>query len=117
MMISCRAASRRYRDRSSFTLASATSRLGFAERCEPLGRFGFGDDGEDLDFLADDVMVHPELIHAETVLRSIQPANVLDSTLGRLHRLMPKMHFERGANGRPVVGRERRQLPFGRSGE
>jgi hypothetical protein len=29
---------------------------------------------------------------------------------------MPKMRFERGANGRPVVSRERQQLPFGRSG-
>ena len=69
MMISSRAASRRYRDRSSFTLASATSRLGFAERREPFGRFRFGDDGEDVGFLDDDVIVHPELVHADKIAR------------------------------------------------
>src|SRR3990170_154397 len=87
MTISSAAARRRYRDRSSFTLASATSRLRRAGRREPLRGLRFRDDGEDLDFLVDEVIEHPELIHAETILRSTQPAHALDSTPGRFHRL------------------------------
>src|SRR6266446_2760165 len=79
--ISSRSASRRYFERSSLTFARATSRFGNAFFGKPGFRFGFGDDGEDLDRLACDVIEHPDVVHSEPKLRAAQPPEPLDAAL------------------------------------
>lgn len=72
MTISSSAASRRYFEKSSFTSASATA-LGtaFARALlvEPSLRLFFRDDGEDLDLRFSNVIKHPDVVDAQSVLR------------------------------------------------
>lgn len=69
-------------------------------------RFGFVDDRKDLDFLAEDVIEDPELVHAETELRSTQPAQALDSTFRDFGGLVPQMRFKRRADRSAMIGGE-----------
>jgi hypothetical protein len=91
-------ARRRKRDKSSLTTARATSRRAGAMLREP--RFGFflRDDREDLDFLADDVIEHPELVHPKPELRLRQATQPLDATLSRHsgHQSRSEMDEPRG---------------------
>src|SRR5438067_5200746 len=91
MTISPSSASRRYRDRSSFTWASATSRLGSSARREPRRGFVFRDDREDFDPVFFDLIEHPNFSHPEPVLGLAQPAQPFDSALADLGRLMPQV--------------------------
>src|SRR6187401_309364 len=94
MTISSSAASRRYLDRSSFTSASATSfgplRWG-AFFVEPRLGFGLRDDREDLDFRLCNVIEHPDVAHAQSVLRLAETAESLDPTLADLRRFVRQM--------------------------
>jgi hypothetical protein len=97
---------RRYFDKSSFTLASATSRFSDSLFGEPGFRFGFRDDGEDLDRLACDVIEHPDVIHSEPVLRAAQPPEALNATLTDFGRFVTKMGFQRVSHPRSRISFE-----------
>lgn len=56
------AASRRYRERSSFTFATATAFIGRAFLLEPRPGLGLRDDREDFDGSFRDVIEHPDLV-------------------------------------------------------
>src|SRR5258708_30886500 len=99
-------ANRRYRDRSSFTAASATSRLGFSFGAKPGLRLAFRDDDEVLDFFVGDVIEHPDVIHAQAELGPNQPAHSFDSTFGYLGRFEAKVRFQRIPYHRAVIGRQ-----------
>ena len=92
--ISSRSASRRYFERSSLIFARATSRFGNPFLDEPGFSLRFGDDGEDLDRLARDVIEHPDVIHSEPKLRAAQPPEPLDAALTHPSWLMTQMRFE-----------------------
>src|SRR6266536_4537961 len=77
--ISCRSASRRYRERSSFTLASATRFAWGPRSLEPLLGLRLEDDDKDFDDPFRDVIEHPYLVNTQAVLRSVQPAQPLDA--------------------------------------
>src|SRR5687767_15167128 len=91
MTISSSTASRRYLDKSSFTSASATS-FGPVRRAaffvEPRLGFGFRDDREDLDFRFCNVIEHPDVASAQSVLRLAQTAESLNPALADLRRFV-----------------------------
>src|SRR3989304_5901888 len=91
--ISWSAASFRYLDRSSFTLASATRRGWDSLLCKPRCRLILRDDSEDFDCLFRDVIEHPDLINPEAILRPIQAVEPLDATLADPFRLVPPVPF------------------------
>lgn len=96
--ISSSTANRRYFERSSFTAARATSLGSFRAwrplLVEPRLRFGFRDDSEDLDFRFCNVIEHPDIAHAQTVLRLAQAPETFDSTLADFRRLVGQMDFK-----------------------
>ena len=108
--ISPLAAKRRYFDRSSFTRASATTRVGRAFPLEPRLRFGFGDDGEDFDRRFRNVIKHPDVADCQEILRTTQPSEPLDSTFTDLRWFKSEVAFKSIPNLTPVV---RRKTPDG----
>lgn len=74
-------------------------------RREPRFGFFFRDDRKDLDFLAADVIEHPELVYPKPELRLRQAAKTLDTALRSLRWLMPQMRFKSVADGRAMKGR------------
>ena len=87
MTISCTSASRKYLERSSFTTASATS-LGtvFADALfvKPRLGVGFRDDREDLDLRFSNVIEHPDMVDAQSILRLTETTQSLDAALAHL---------------------------------
>ncbi len=59
-------------------LADATKKVQI-ERLEPRRGLVFRDDGEDLDFVAFDVIEHPEVVHATPAVRMARAAETFDS--------------------------------------
>src|SRR5947209_2319215 len=84
MTISSVAASRKYLDRSSLTLARATALSGLAFLIEPGLRFAFFDDRKDLDRSLGNVIEHPNVADSKAILRLRQPPKPLDATLAGL---------------------------------
>jgi hypothetical protein len=70
-------ASRRYRDKSSFTFARATRRGCDTLLVEPRLARGLRDDGEDLDFLFGDVIENPDLPYPQQIRVVRRPASCL----------------------------------------
>src|SRR5258706_10566475 len=81
MRISWDSARRRNRERSSLTSASAARRIGRPARGEPTRRFRFGDDGEDFDSFARDVIKHSHLSDPEPILGLAQSPQAFDPAL------------------------------------
>src|SRR3990167_2314776 len=102
-MISSVAARRRYFERSSLTFASATV-VGCARFVEPPLRRGFGDDGEVFDRTLGNVIEHPDIVDAQTVLRLLHPAQALDAALADLRRSEPKVALHGVAHLAPLAG-------------
>src|SRR5216110_352354 len=104
MTISSATASRRYLEKSSLIFATGTAFVGFldwrAPLFEPFLRFGFRDDRKDLDLCFCNVIKHPDVAHAQAILRLAQPTKSLDSTLADLPGLMRQMLFERLGDAR-----------------
>jgi hypothetical protein len=88
------------------TFARATSRLNDALFREPSFRFGFADDGEDLDRLACDVIEHPDIIHSKPKLRAAHPSEPLDTAPTYLGRFVTEMGFQRIPYPRPWISFE-----------
>ena len=95
MTISSAAASRKYFDRSSLTLARATALTGRAFLVEPGLGFLFFDDREDFDCSLGNVIEHPDVVDPEAILRLPQPPEPLDATLAGFGRLESKMALKR----------------------
>lgn len=104
--ISSRSASRRYFERSSLIFARATSRFGNPFLDELGFSLRFGDDGEDLDRLARDVIEHPDVIHSEPKLRAAQPPEPLDAALTYPSWVMTQMRFDCIPYPRPGISLE-----------
>src|SRR5229473_148074 len=85
--ISCPCARRRYRERSSFTLASATFFTLCSFALEPGFGFGLADDRKDFNRRGRDVIEHPHLSDAEPILGPAQSPKALDPTLAHQGRL------------------------------
>ena len=96
--ISSRAASFKYRERSSFTSASATRRGGDTLLVEPRLRVGFRDDRKDFDCCFCDVIEHPDLAHPQTILRALQSSEALDPATADLRRLVAEVQLDRFTN-------------------
>jgi hypothetical protein len=112
MTISSDAASFRYREKSSFTLARAT-RFGWgALVVEPRLRLGFGDDGKDLDRTRFNVIEHPRLFNPQPVVRPLQATQPLDTALAQLGRLMPQMTLDGIPHLGPHMRRQRAELSY-----
>jgi hypothetical protein len=107
--ISLLVASLKYRERSSLTFASATL-LGWGSLFrEP----GFGlllrDDGEDLDDFGDDVIERRNFTNSKSILRLIETAQALDSTLADLAWLVPQVELDGISDSRSEIGPESSQ--------
>jgi hypothetical protein len=96
--ISSDAARRKYLDRSSLTFANATV-VERARFVEPLLRFGLRDDGEDFDRTLGNVIEHPNVIHAQTVLGLTEAPEPLDAASTGLRWLESKVALQRIPNG------------------
>ena len=96
--ISPSVASLRYFDRSSLTFARATALVGRAFPLEPGLRFGFGDDGEDVDRCFRNVIEHPDVANPKAILWPAQTAEPFDATLAHFCRLEPEVAFEGVSN-------------------
>src|SRR5438552_18674112 len=94
MTISSDSARRRNRERSSFTSASATWRIGRAVRREPPLRFGLGDDRNDFDRFGCDVIENSHLPNPKAILRLPKTSQSLDPALAHAGRLVPQVPFE-----------------------
>ncbi len=95
MTISSSAASRRYFEKSSLTLARATALIGRACLVEPGLRLRLFDDREDFDGSRGDVIKHPDVVDPKAILRLTQTPKPLDSTLARFRRFEPEVTLER----------------------
>lgn len=106
-------ASRRYLDRSSFTFASATflgwDALGPEPRLDLLLR----DDGEDFDSILGDVIEHPDPANTESIPRTTEAAEPLDSAPAHSLRLAAEMDLECVTSLRPNVSVKGSQLASG----
>ena len=89
--ISSCAARRRYFERSSFTSANATAWPWCAVVREPSLRLACGDDGKDLDRRFCNVIEHPDVTDAQSVLRLAKPAQTLNATLTDLRWLVSEV--------------------------
>ncbi len=87
-------ASRRYRERSSFTLARATRRGRDTLLVKPRLGLGLRDDCEDFDFLVGDVIEHPDLPHSQAVLWLLEAAKPLNAALAQLRWFVPKVQLD-----------------------
>jgi hypothetical protein len=76
-------------------------------------RLGFPDDGEDLDFCFCDVIEHPNLIDAQSILRLLKASETLDSALAHLCGLEPQVDLKGIPDLRSFVGRQGTQLLSG----
>src|SRR2546426_3919475 len=94
MTISSDSAKRRNRDRSSLTSASATWRPRRPVLGEPVRRFGFRDDREDLDGFARDVIEHSHFPDPEAILRLAHAPQPFDPALAHPGGLVPQVPFE-----------------------
>src|SRR5918994_6700057 len=106
MRISSDSASRRKRERSSLTSASATWRIRRAVFDEPGRRFSFRDDREDFDGFRRDVIENADLPNPEPILRLAQATQALDAALAAPGWLIAQVPFEGIADLGPVVGRQ-----------
>jgi hypothetical protein len=106
MTISSDSAKRRKRDRSFFTSANAARRTRRAVLGKPVGRFCLGDDREDLDGFARDVIEHPHFSNPEAILRLAQAAEAFDPALAYPGRLVPQVPFEGIPDLGSAVGRQ-----------
>src|SRR5437773_12368479 len=106
MTISSSAASRRYFDRSSLTLASATALMRRAFLIEPALSLLVVDDREDFDCALGNVIKHPDLVDSKPVLWLTQAAQPLDAALARLGRLESKVALKGIPNFRADTCRE-----------
>src|SRR6266849_633292 len=102
--ISCSCARRRYRERSSFTLASATFCTLCSFALEPCFRFGLADDRKDFNRRGRDVIEHPHLSDAEPILGPAQSPKALDPTLAHQGRLVSQVTLDRAPDLRTEVG-------------
>src|SRR6058998_1717065 len=93
MRISSDSARRRNRDRSSFTSARATWRIGRRVLGEPARGVGLRDDREDFDSFTRDVIEHPHFPNPQAILRLTQAPKALDSALADPGRLVSQMPF------------------------
>src|SRR5260370_17261014 len=87
--ISCSCARRRYRERSSFTLASATFFTLGSFALEPGFGFGLADDRKDFNRGGRAVIEHPPLSDAGPILGPPHPPTHLHPTLPHHLRLFP----------------------------
>src|SRR5436309_12313800 len=94
MTISSSAARRKYFERSSLTLARATSRTRRACLVEPGLGLLFFDNREDFDCGLGNVIEHPDLVNSEAILRLTQSSEPLDATLACFRRLESEVTFE-----------------------
>jgi hypothetical protein len=76
-------------------------------------RFGLRDDGEDLDFCFCDVIEHPNLIYAQSILRLLKASETLDPAPAHLCGLEAQVDLKGIPDLRPVVGRQGTQLLSG----
>ena len=74
---------------------------------KPARRLRFGDDREDLDSFARDVIENPHFPDPETILRLAQAAKTFDPTLACPGRLVPQVPFEGVPHFGSAVGRQR----------
>jgi hypothetical protein len=115
--ISRSAASLRYRERSSLTLARATRRGWGSLFREP----GFGlflrDDGKDFDRRFRDVIENPHILDPEPILRPIKSSQVFDPAPAQLGRLMAQVQLDGVPDIRPKVGAEGPQALDGLGGQ
>lgn len=117
MMISSSAASLRKLDRSSFTFARATVRIGRALLIEPGLRLRFADDGENFDRRLRNVIEHQDVVDSEAVLRATHAPQPLDAALADLRRSEPQVALERVSDPAADVRRERPEGPTGARGQ
>src|SRR5713101_6210140 len=108
--ISCSCARRRYRERSSFTLASATFFTLCSFALEPGFGFGLADDRKDFNRRGRDVIEHPHLSDAEPILGPAQSPKALDPTLAHQGRLVSQVTLDRVPDLRTEVGWQGAQL-------
>jgi len=101
--ISSDSASRKNRDKSSLTSASATRRIGRSVLAKPARRLAFCDDSEDFDGFDRDVIEDSHLSNPETILWLSQPPKALDSTLARPSRLLPQVPFQSVPDLGPMI--------------
>jgi len=87
MTISSWAASRRYFERSSLTLARATALIGGAFLVEPGLHLLLFDDREDFDCGRGDVIEHPYVVDPKAILRLAQAPKPFDPDLACFRRL------------------------------
>src|SRR5262245_25142849 len=104
--ISPSVASLRYFDRSSLTFARATALGGRAFPLEPGLRFGFGDDGEDVDCCFRNVIKHPDVANSKAKLWPAQTAEPFDATLADLCRLESEVAFKSISNLASIARRK-----------
>lgn len=111
--ISSSAATRKYRERSSFTSARGTARVWLAVLREPRLGLAFRDDGEDLDRFVRDVIEHPGFVNAQPELGPAQPPKALDAALADLGRFVAQVPLDAVPDLRAVMSREPIQLADG----
>src|SRR5262245_30314087 len=91
MTICSVSAKRKYRERSSFTSESGTVFIRSTFLLKPGVGIGFRDDRQHLDFFANDVIEHTQLIHAKAILRVRELPKTFDPTLAHLGRLVSQV--------------------------
>src|SRR5437879_9005263 len=94
MTTSCVSASRRKRDKSSFTSERGTSFILDFRTALTMTRLRFGHDRQYLDGCTRNIVEHTNLLDTEPVLRSRYAAQALDSATAGLGWFVPQMGFE-----------------------
>jgi hypothetical protein len=95
MTTSSLVARRRYLEKSSFTFAKATVRLGRPFLFEPFPGFALRDDPEDFDGFVRDVIEHPDVAYPEAELRFCHPPQSLDPAPAHPGWLVSQVGFQR----------------------